>query len=231
MPAIIWLGASDANNGNGPRTEGVENVESLRTSRYNDFIIASLPLPMHVQVRCGARLVLTAVAAVVLAACGSLDKASHSIANVASAVTPYKVEVVQGNFVSREQVEALAPGMSRQQVRDILGTPLLTSMFHADRWEYVFTIQRKGVEAQTRRLSVFFDGDRLLRHEGDEMPSEADFVATLVSKKVGGKVPVLEATPAQLARHAAPATPTDDNSQPQPEVAPKQYPPLEAGSR
>jgi outer membrane protein assembly factor BamE len=186
---------------------------------------------MHVQVRCSARLALTVVVAAVLAACGSFGSASHSIASAASAVTPYKVEVVQGNFVSREQVEALSPGMSRQQVRDILGTPLLTSVFHADRWEYVFTLKRPGVTAQTRKLTVFFEGDRLLRHEGDEMPLEADFVATLASKKVGGKVPVLEATSEQLARFPAPATPVTDNEQPLPDASSKQYPPLEAGGR
>ena len=65
----------------------------------------------------------------------------------ADSITPYKVEVVQGNFVSKEQVEALKPGMSRQQVRDILGTPLVTSVFHGDRWDYVFTLKRQGVRA------------------------------------------------------------------------------------
>ncbi|MNN93109.1 hypothetical protein D3C81_2114940 [compost metagenome] len=78
---------------------------------------------------------------------------------------------------------------------------------------------------------MFFDGDRLVRHEGDEMPREADFVATLASKKVGGKVPVLEATSEQLARFPAPATPVTDNEQPLPDASSKQYPPLEAGGR
>ncbi len=50
-----------------------------------------------------------------------------------SLVNPYRPEVVQGNFVSREQVQALRPGMPRQTVRDILGTPLVTSLFHSDR--------------------------------------------------------------------------------------------------
>lgn len=182
---------------------------------------------MHVQARCSARLALTVVVASVLAACGSLDNASYRIA---SAVTPYKVEVVQGNFVSSEQVAALAPGMSRQQVRDILGTPLLTSVFHADRWEYVFTLKRKDLEIQTRKLTVFFDGDRLVRHEGDEMPSEAEFVATLGSKKAGAKVPVLEATPAQLARFPASGAAAEPEVL-APEGATKQYPPLEAPGR
>lgn len=116
-------------------------------------------------------------------------------------LTPYKVEVVQGNFVSREQVQALQRGMSRQQVREILGTPLVTSVFHADRWEYVFTIKRKGVSEQTRKLTVFFQGDLLERVEGDEMPSEAEFVATLGKSQGKLKIPQLEATEEQLARH------------------------------
>src|SRR2546427_4714257 len=77
-------------------------------------------IPMHVQARCRTSAALMLSIGVALAGCSSLDGAAHRVANV---VTPYKVEVVQGNFVSREQVEALQPGMSRQQVRDILGTP------------------------------------------------------------------------------------------------------------
>ena len=94
------------------------------------------------QACCNARLgrILWVSAAVaVLAGCGSFDGASRRVAN---AITPYKIDIVQGNFVSREQVQALQPGMSRQQVREILGTPLVTSVFHGDRWEYVFTIKR-----------------------------------------------------------------------------------------
>lgn len=79
-----------------------------------------MPLPMHVQARSRSGLVLTLAIAAALAGCNSIDGAAHRVAN---AVTPYKVDVVQGNFVSKEQVEALQPGMSRQQIRDILGTP------------------------------------------------------------------------------------------------------------
>jgi outer membrane protein assembly factor BamE len=75
---------------------------------------------MHVQARSRAGLALTLAIAAALAGCNSIDGAAHRVAN---AVTPYKVDVVQGNFVSKEQVEALQPGMSRQQIRDILGTP------------------------------------------------------------------------------------------------------------
>jgi len=120
---------------------------------------------------------------------------SHSITD---SIGPYKVEVVQGNFVSREQVEALKPGLTRQQVRDVLGTPLVTSVFHADRWDYVFTLKRQGVDPQSRRLSAFFKGDQLERVEGDTTPSEAEFISALESRRGGAKVPVLEASEAAL---------------------------------
>ena len=144
-----------------------------------------------------------------------------------SAITPYKVEVVQGNFVSREQVEALQPGMSRQHVREILGTPLVTSVFHADRWEYVFTIKRQGVQAQSRNLTVFFEGERFVRAVGDEMPSESEFVATLGKPIHKLKVPNLQATEEQLAKFAVKpqATTTETPPAPQPQ---RSYPPLES---
>jgi len=159
---------------------------------------------------------------------GCADTA-HRVADV---VTPYKIEVVQGNFISSEQVAALQPGMGRQQVREILGTPLMTSVFHADRWEYVFTLKRPGVEVQSRRLTVFFKDNVLERVEGDEMPSEAEFVASLATKVAKPKVPQLEATEAQLARFPAapqPAPPLD--AQPPEPAAAVQYPPLESPRR
>ena len=180
---------------------------------------------------CNARLgriLLASAAVAALAACGSLDGASRRVASV---VTPYKIDIVQGNFVSREQVQALQPGMSRQQVRDILGTPLVSSLFHADRWEYVFTIKRPGEDALTRRLTVFFKGDVLDHSEGDAMPSETEFVASLNSGARKGKVPVLEATEAQLARFPASQRPDTLPTAAPLEPASVSYPPLEAPAR
>ena len=184
-------------------------------------------LPMSALAYRSARLGFSLLIGASLVACGSFDGASSRLVGV---VTPYRMDVVQGNFVSREQVQALQPGMGRQQVRDILGTPLVTSLFHADRWEYVFTLQRPGVEAQTRKLTVFFKGDALDRHEGDEMPTESDFVAGLDARKGKRAVPALEATEAQLAKFPAPAA---DKPAPAPaEPAPaRRYPPLESTAR
>jgi outer membrane protein assembly factor BamE len=173
----------------------------------------------------GSRIALAATACAALSACGSFDGVTS---RMASSITPYKVEVVQGNFISSEQVEALRPGMSRQQVRDILGTPLLTSVFHADRWDYVFTLKRQGVEPQARKLAVFFKGSVLDRFEGDTMPSEAEFVATLDKKVRTGKLPVLEASDATLSKFQGPPA---SAAAPSAEPPPANYPPLESPLR
>jgi outer membrane protein assembly factor BamE len=175
-----------------------------------------------------SRLVLAIAACTAMAGCGSFDSATRRFAE---SITPYKVEVVQGNFVSKEQVQALKPGISRQQVRDILGTPLVTDLFHSDRWDYVFTLKRHGVQEQARRLTVFFKGDALDRFEGDEMPSEAEFVATLDNKRKNAKVPVLEASEESLdkASTVPPAAPAAPQSEPPPPAA--SYPPLETPAR
>jgi outer membrane protein assembly factor BamE len=140
----------------------------------------------------------------------------------------YKPEVVQGNFVSREQVQALRAGMPRQAVRDVLGTPLVTSLFHADRWDYAFTIKRQGAEPQQRRFSVFFKGDVLDRIEGDPLPTEAEFAAKLDNRRRPEKLPELKATEADLAKFPVKSVPESGMGQPAPPAAPVSYPPLEA---
>ncbi len=156
-----------------------------------------------------------------LVACGSLDNVSKHIVGL---VTPYKIDVVQGNFVSKEQAAALKPGISRVQVRDILGTPLLTSIFHADRWDYVFTYKRQGLPSQARKLTVFFKADQLESIDADAMPTEADFVAALDSGRTRGKMPALEMTEESLQQLPKP----DKKPEPKPlPPLPASYPPLE----
>lgn len=173
-----------------------------------------------------SRLVLAAAAALVLlAGCGTVDGASRRIAD---AITPYKIEIVQGNFVSREQVEALQKGMAPEQVRQILGTPLVTSLFHGERWDYVFTLKREGVPPQQRRLTVFFENGVMARAEGDEMPSESEFVATLDKRNKPGKPPRLEATDEELRRFSAARKPAPVQPEPPAPAEPVNYPPLES---
>lgn len=167
------------------------------------------------------RLTCLSILTVGLIACSTVDSASKGIV---SWVTPYKIDIVQGNFVSREQAAALQEGMSRTQVLEILGTPLLTSIFHENRWDYVFTFKRQGTEPQSRRVTVFFQGESLKRVEADALPSEAEFVASLDTTRKLGKVPVLDAGADSL-KLAAPAAPASAAKVLPP--ARTSYPPLE----
>ena len=172
------------------------------------------------------------VACVVLGACSSgASGMSSSSINPVNWITPYKVDVIQGNFVSKEQVEQLRPGLSRDEVKAVLGTPLMTSLFHADRWDYVFTMKRQGVEAQSFKYTVFFKDNQLERFEGDAMPSEAEFISRLSNQRKLGKVPPLEATEAQLkAAEKVSATRSDATPAAASELTapqPTAYPPLE----
>lgn len=166
-----------------------------------------------------------------LGACSGFGGASTNPVNW---ITPYKIDVIQGNFVSKEQVEALKAGMTRGQVKDVLGTPLVASLFHADRWDYVFTLKRRGVEPQSFKYTTYFKGDVLERFEGDAMPTEQEFILALASARSPGKVPVLEATPEQLkaaekpAAANAPATAVPPPASPAAAVT---YPPLENPAR
>ena len=85
-------------------------------------------------------------------------------------IAPYRIEIQQGNYVSQDMIDKLKPGMSREQVRFVLGTPLLTDMFHANRWDYVFFRERPNKTREERRISVFFENNRLVRVTGNAAP-------------------------------------------------------------
>jgi outer membrane protein assembly factor BamE len=146
---------------------------------------------------------------------------------MSACISPYHIEVVQGNFVSKEQMQALRVGMSRNQIREILGTPLITSPFHADRWDYAFTIKREGTQPQHRRISIFFKVDQFDHAEGDDLPSESEFAAKIDTQKVDtSKLPRLEATEKEL--NAFKAKPkVDQATQVDNAPASLNYPPLE----
>lgn len=83
-------------------------------------------------------------------------------------LNPYRIEIQQGNYVTQEMVAQLKPGLNRDQVRFILGTSLISDIFHEDRWDYVFMRQlANGGEVEYRRISVFFEDGKLKRVEGN----------------------------------------------------------------
>ena len=87
---------------------------------------------------------------------------------IAGCIHPYKLEIQQGNVVTREMIDRLKPGMTKSQVRFVLGTPLITDPFHPQRWDYIYVYKKNATApAETRRITVIFDGDAMARVEGD----------------------------------------------------------------
>lgn len=105
----------------------------------------------------------------------SLLSASLALAGCPSVPIPgvHKIDIQQGNVITQEMVSKLKPGMTKNQVKFVLGTPPITDAFHQDRWDYVYSLQQGGGERQQRRLTLFFDGDKLARIEGDIKPAPA----------------------------------------------------------
>jgi outer membrane protein assembly factor BamE len=94
-----------------------------------------------------------------------------------SLVDPHRIDVRQGNYVDQEMVAQLRRGMTRDQVRYVLGSPLVVDMFRTDRWDYVYRFRPGSGEAQQRVISLFFAGDVLERIEGDVAAASGEPVA------------------------------------------------------
>ena len=136
----------------------------------------------------------------------------------------YQSEVVQGNVITREQAERIKPGMSRDQVQDILGSPMIADIFHADRWDYMFTIRRPGAAAQRRHVVVFFQADYLKKIDAPDLPSEREFVASIDTVKAPKSIPSLVLSPEQIKALRIPAAPVSEGQAPQ--GAHRTYPPF-----
>jgi len=104
----------------------------------------------------------------------------------------------------------------------------VASVFHANRWDYVFTFSRQGQEPQRRRLTVFFKDDVLEKVDADPLPSETEFVASLDVRRRPGKAPALEATPEQLKNFAERNAASPASPVPAPAAPSTSYPPLES---
>jgi outer membrane protein assembly factor BamE len=167
-----------------------------------------------------ARTAVCAAAALLLVGCESLQR-TDSLFGV---ITPYRIDIVQGNVITKEQAERVRPGMTRLQVRDVLGTPLLTDPFHAARWDYVFTIRRPNTDVQARHVVVYFEADQVQRIEAPELPTEREFVAS-ISRLKDLKVPKLELSDDERQALPKPVQPPSPAAEPEGPV--RSYPPLE----
>ena len=88
-------------------------------------------------------------------------------------LSPYKMDIRQGNYVTPEMRGKLKIGMSRQQVRYVLGTPMVSDTFHGDRWDYVYRLEQHGEVVEKQRLTLYFEGDKLVRMDDGEQPGQA----------------------------------------------------------
>lgn len=173
-----------------------------------------------------SRLAAAAAAAVGLVLLGGCTAITRSMSDgITRVITPYRVEVVQGNVVTKEQIALIKPGMPRNRVRDLLGSPLIADAFHAQRWDYVFVIRRQGTEPQQRSVTVRFENDVVASVEAPELPSELEFVAS-ISRPGKGDQPKLELTPEERAQLPAPVRP-EVATPAAPQGAARTYPPLE----
>jgi outer membrane protein assembly factor BamE len=174
-------------------------------------------------------LAAAALAGLALAGCSSFNEPA-SIKGFVAWIAPYKPDVIQGNVVTIEQMNLIKPGMTRVQVRDILGTPLISDPFHAQRWDYVFTLKRQGFDDLARSFVVTFDKDAVEKIDAPQLPSENEFVASISRRKLPDSTPKLVLTDAERAALPVPAPAASAASAVELAGATRAYPPLESAA-
>lgn len=117
-----------------------------------------------------------ATAAPTAAATGAQTSGPTGIRRVLGIFSPYKIDIQQGNFVSKEMISQLREGMTQDQVRFVLGTPMLSDIFHADQWYYPFVIRKGNGEVTSSRVTVYFKNGLMERFEGGDLPTEQDYL-------------------------------------------------------
>ena len=100
--------------------------------------------------------VLVVFSGALLAACQTLETYMPAIESLGV----YKLDVNQGNYLSQDMVDKLKVGMTKPQVRTVLGTPLLTPIFRDNRWDYLYEYQRQGKVIEHRQFTVYFAEDK-----------------------------------------------------------------------
>jgi outer membrane protein assembly factor BamE len=129
-------------------------------------------------------------------------------------ISPYKIDIQQGNVVTQAMISKLKAGMTRAQVRFALGSPLIVDPFRTDRWDYVYMYQKQGKEAQRHRITIIFEEDRLLRIEGDVVPT---YSAQEPEKPAAGSLlrapPTPKSDPSAAAKPAPPKPEPEENKE------------------
>lgn len=83
-------------------------------------------------------------------------------------IRPYKIDIQQGNFISAQQLTQLKPGMTKREVRYVLGTPMVVDPFHENRWDYYYYLRSGNSKTpEHRRITIVFNNDALQEIQGD----------------------------------------------------------------
>ncbi len=118
-------------------------------------------------------------ASLAISGCSTVDKVGSYIPKaLENTFLMYKIDVQQGNVIDQEMVNSLKPGMSKSQVRYVMGTPILVDVFHQDRWDYLYSMKKAAVQKEKRRVTLYFKDDRLERLEGDIKPQPPEDITT-----------------------------------------------------
>jgi outer membrane protein assembly factor BamE len=116
-------------------------------------------------------------------------------------LSPYKMDIRQGNYITPEMREKLKLGMSKQQVRYVMGTPMVSDAFHGNRWDYIYSLEQRGEVVEKQRLTLYFEGDNLVRMDDGSQPVQA--APAIAQQPV--MAPVVAAAPPQPVAKADPS--------------------------
>jgi outer membrane protein assembly factor BamE len=126
---------------------------------------------------------LALAAAMVLAGCSTMTAPFDTWIPYVSQFGVYRIDINQGNFLSQDMVDKLKEGQTKQQVRLVLGTPLIASVFRENRWDYTYEFRRNGRVETHRQFTVYFKDDLLTRWEGDELPKSVQELNRVAATK------------------------------------------------
>jgi outer membrane protein assembly factor BamE len=148
-----------------------------------------------------------------LTACQNLTNLSEdSKSKLGKVLKPYRPDMVQGNFISKEQLEKVKLGMDREEVKVVLGTPLITSVMHPNRWDYVFAFKRGDTQlVEQRQVTLIFEKELLIKVNADDLPTEYELIAEIDGIK-SSRRPQRKAVAQELeSHHPAPTVETIPN--------------------
>jgi outer membrane protein assembly factor BamE len=156
---------------------------------------------------------LLACTLVGLSACKNLTNFSEdSKSKLGKVLKPYRPDMVQGNFISKEQLEKVKLGMDRDEVKVVLGTPLITSVMHPNRWDYVFAFKRGDTQlVEQRQVTLMFEKDLLIKINADDLPTEYELIAEIDGIKSSRRAQRKAVASELESQHPAPTVQTIPN--------------------